>query len=130
MRGWFRQHRFALGSALIHLRKSPSGFLLNVVVVAIALSLPFAGLTMLDNVRPMSEQMSVDPEISVFMKINTPREQATSLAGEMRKIVHDAKAKIVFIPREEALESLKSKSGLADVLNTLGDNPLPDSYVL
>lgn len=56
MRGWFRQHRFALGSALIHLRKSPGGFLLNVVVVAIALSLPFAGLTMLDNVRPMSEQ--------------------------------------------------------------------------
>ncbi len=130
MRGWFRQHRFALGSALIHLRKSPGGFLLNVLVVAIALSLPFAGLTMLDNVRPMSEQMSVDPEISVFMKIDTPREQASGLAGEMRKIVHDPKAKIVFIPREEALESLKSKSGLADVLNTLGDNPLPDSYVL
>ena len=76
MRGWFRQHRFALGSALIHLRKSPGGFLLNVVVVAIALSLPFAGLTMLDNVRPMSEQMSVDPEISVFLKIDTPRETA------------------------------------------------------
>ncbi len=130
MRGWFRQHRFALGSALIHLRKSPGGFLLNVFVVAIALSLPFAGLTMLDNVRPMSEQMSVAPEISVFMKIDTPRAQASGLAGEMRKIVHDPKARIVFIPREDALESLKSKSGLADVLNTLGDNPLPDSYVL
>ncbi|MBB5608443.1 MULTISPECIES: permease-like cell division protein FtsX [unclassified Janthinobacterium] len=131
MRGWFRQHRFALGSALIHLRKSPGGFLLNVFVVAIALSLPFAGLTMLDNVRPMSEQMSVDPEMSVFLKIDTPREQAKGLAGEIRKIVQDnKKAKIVFIPREDALDSLKSKNGLADVLNTLGDNPLPDSYVL
>ena len=130
MRGWFRQHRFALGSALIHLRKSPGGFLLNVVVVAIALSLPFAGLTMLDNVRPMSEQMSVDPEISIFLKIDTPREQAVALAGEMRKIVHDQKAKIVFVPREQALDALKNKSGLADVLSTLGDNPLPDSYVL
>ena len=131
MRGWFRQHRFALGSALIHLRKSPSGFLLNVFVVAIALSLPFAGLTMLDNVRPMSEQMSVDPEMSVFLKIDTPREQAKGLAGDIRKIVQgNKKAKIVFIPREDALDSLKSKNGLADVLNTLGDNPLPDSYVL
>ncbi|MFZ4877298.1 permease-like cell division protein FtsX [Janthinobacterium sp. Mn2066] len=131
MRGWFRQHRFALGSALIHLRKSPGGFLLNVFVVAIALSLPFAGLTMLDNVRPMSEQMSVDPEMSVFLKIDTPREQAKGLAGEIRKIVQgNKKAKIVFIPREDALDSLKSKNGLADVLNTLGDNPLPDSYVL
>ncbi|WP_300749485.1 permease-like cell division protein FtsX [Janthinobacterium sp.] len=131
MRGWFRQHRFALGSALIHLRKSPSGFLLNVFVVAIALSLPFAGLTMLDNVRPMSEQMSVDPEMSVFLKIDTPREQAKGLAGDIRKIVQgNKKAKIVFIPREDALDSLKSKNGLADVLNTLGENPLPDSYVL
>jgi len=131
MRGWFRQHRFALGSALIHLRKSPGGFLLNVFVVAIALSLPFAGLTMLDNVRPMSEQMSVDPEMSVFLKIDTPREQAKGLAGEIRKIVQgNKKAKIVFISREDALDSLKSKNGLADVLNTLGDNPLPDSYVL
>src|SRR5450830_853141 len=131
MRGWFRQHRFALGSALIHLRKSPGGFLLNVFVVAIALSLPFAGLTMLDNVRPMSEQMSVDPEMSVFLKIDTPREQAKALAGDIRKIVQgNKKAKIVFIPREDALDSLKSKNGLADVLNTLGDNPLPDSYVL
>ncbi|MBB5370558.1 MULTISPECIES: permease-like cell division protein FtsX [unclassified Janthinobacterium] len=131
MRGWFRQHRFALGSALIHLRKSPSGFLLNVFVVAIALSLPFAGLTMLDNVRPMSEQMSVDPEMSVFLKIDTPREQAKGLAGEIRRIVQgNKKAKIVFIPREDALDSLKSKNGLADVLNTLGENPLPDSYVL
>ena len=100
------------------------------LVVAIALSLPFAGLTMLDNVRPMSEQMSVDPEISVFLKIDTPREQAVALASSMRKIVGEQKAKIVFIPREQALDTLKNKNGLADVLSTLGDNPLPDSYVL
>ncbi|ELX12717.1 cell division protein FtsX [Janthinobacterium sp. HH01] len=127
---WFRQHRYALAAALVHLRRSPGGFLFNILVVAIALALPFAGLTLLDNVRPMSEQLSVDPEISVFLKQDTPREQAEALAVSLRQTVRDKQAKIVFTPREKALDQLKDKSGLADVLTTLGENPLPDSYVL
>ncbi|NVD70180.1 ABC transporter permease [Duganella sp. BJB1802] len=127
---WFRQHRYALAAALVHLRRSPGGFLFNILVVAIALALPFTGVTLLDNVRPMSEQLSVDPEISIFLKQDTPREQAEALAVSLRQAVRDKQAKIVFTPREKALEQLKDKSGLADVLTTLGENPLPDSYVL
>jgi cell division transport system permease protein len=127
---WFRQHRYAMGAALVHLRRSPGGFLFNILVVAIALALPFMGVTLLDNVRPMSETLSVDPEISVFLKQDTPREQAEALAVQLRQAVQDKQAKIIFTPREKALENLKDKNGLADVLATLGDNPLPDSYVL
>jgi cell division transport system permease protein len=130
MNTWLRQHRFALGAALSHVRKAPGSFLFNVLVVAIALTLPFAGVTLLDNVRPMSEQLSVDPEVSVFMKLDTPREQSQALASTMRGMLKDTRAKIVFVPREKALETLKDKSGLADVLAALGENPLPDSYVL
>jgi cell division transport system permease protein len=125
---WLRQHAFALGGALAHLRRAPGSFLFNILVVAIALALPFMGVTLLENVRPMSEQMSVDPELSVFMKQDAPREQASGIAGNLRAIVPDAK--IVFVPREKALEQLHAKSGLSDVLNTLGENPLPDSYVI
>jgi cell division transport system permease protein len=127
---WFRQHRFALGAALSHVRKAPGSFLFNVLVVAIALALPFAGLTLLDNVRPMSEQLSVDPEISLFMKPDATREQADALAPRLRSILRDGRAKIAFVPREQALAALKDKSGLTDVLETLGENPLPDSYVI
>jgi cell division transport system permease protein len=129
MNAWLRQHRFALGAALGHVRKAPGSFLFNVLVVAIALALPFVGVTLLDNVRPMSEQLSVDPEVSVFMKTDTPREQSQALAAQMRSIV-GTPAKIVFVPREKALDTLKDKSGLSDVLAALGENPLPDSYVL
>ncbi|MES3022339.1 MAG: permease-like cell division protein FtsX [Pseudomonadota bacterium] len=130
MRRWYRQHRFAVGAALIHLRKSPGGFLFNVIVVAIALALPFAGLTLLDNVRPMSEQLSVDPEISLFMAATATREQSQALLPALRQVLKENKTRIVFVPREQALDTLKSKSGLSDVLETLGENPLPDSYVL
>ncbi|HEX7984259.1 MAG TPA: permease-like cell division protein FtsX [Duganella sp.] len=130
MTHWFRQHRYALAAALGHLRRAPGSFLFNIIVVAIALALPFTGVTLLDNVRPMSEQLSVDPEISVFLKQDTPREQAEGLAVPLRQTLPDKQAKIIFTSREKALDSMKEKSGLADVLTTLGENPLPDSYVL
>jgi cell division transport system permease protein len=101
-----------------------------VLVVAVALTLPFAGVTLLDNVRPMSEQLSVDPEISLFMKADASREQAESLAPQLRQILASSRAKVSFVPREQALDKLKAKSGLSDVLETLGENPLPDSYVM
>lgn len=130
MSRWFRLHRYALASALGHVAKAPGSFLFNVIVVAIALTLPFAGLTLLDNVRPMSEQLSVDPEISVFVSGAATREQAQALAPQIRAIVADPKAEVAFVPREQALEGLKDKEGLSDVLGTLEENPLPDSYVI
>jgi cell division transport system permease protein len=130
MKSWLRQHRFAFGAALGNLSKAPGSFLFNVVVVAIALALPFAGLTLLDNVRPMSEQLSVDPEMSLFVSPQVTREQAQALAPALRHALKDYKAKIVFVPREQALDTLKAKNGLADVLGTLGENPLPDGYVM
>lgn len=130
MINWLRQHGFALAAALIHLRKAPGSFLFNIIVVAIALALPFAGVTLLDNVRPMSEELSVDPELSLFLKQGLPREEAQALQPALRDVVKEPSAKISFIPREQALDALKNKNGLADVLATLGDNPLPDSYVL
>ena len=51
------------------------------------------------------------------------------MAGSLRTIV-GSKARIVFVPREQALEQLRAKGGLADVLGTLGENPLPDGYVM
>ena len=127
---WFRQHRFALGRALAQVRKTPGSFLFNVLVVAVALALPFAGVTLLDNVRPLSQELSVDPEISLFMKTGSSREQAQAIAPQLRSILADSHARISFVPREQALDALRAKSGLSDVLETLGENPLPDSYVM
>ncbi|BDT57726.1 cell division protein FtsX [Massilia varians] len=131
MSPWVRQHRFALGAALSTIRKGPGSFLFNVLVVAFALMLPFAGITLLDNVRPLSEQLSVDPEISVFMKLEATREDAAALQPRIKALAAaSGKADLDFIPREQALAAMKSGSGLGDVIDTLGENPLPDSFRL
>ncbi|KAF3999775.1 permease-like cell division protein FtsX [Glaciimonas immobilis] len=132
MKTWLRQHLAAIAGAISHLSKAPGSFAMNVLVVAIALALPFAGLTMLENVRPVSEQLAVQPEISVFTTLALTRDKATALSAPIRTILqpHDKNAKVIFVPREQALEDMKGKTGLADALTTLGQNPLPDAYVL
>jgi cell division transport system permease protein len=129
---WLRYHLLALSGAFTHLRRAPGSFLLNVLVVAIALALPFAGLTLLENIRPVSEQLAVQPEISVFMQIGASREQTLAAGPAIRKNLQQARADatVDFIPREKALDALKSKTGLSDALTTLGANPLPDAYVI
>lgn len=129
---WLRQHAFALADAFKHLLHAPGSFSLNVLVVAIALALPFAGLTVLENVRPLSEQLAIEPEISIFMTMDTPRERVTALAPQIHRIIQDSHStgKLEFVPREKALTLLKDKTGFSDAITALGENPLPDGYVL
>ncbi|HEY0845353.1 MAG TPA: ABC transporter permease [Noviherbaspirillum sp.] len=132
MIAWLRQHALAVADAFKHLGRAPGSFALNVLVVAIALALPFAGLTVLENIRPLSEQLAVEPEISMFAAMDTPRERVTALGPQIRKIMQDSgnTGRLEFIPRERALTLLKDKSGLSDAITALGENPLPDGYVL
>ena len=132
MKIWLREHRFALAEAVRKLIKTPGSFAFNVLVVAIALALPIAGLTLLENIRPVTQQLAVEPEISVFLALDTPADQARALASGIRNALPltSKKSRIEFIPREQALENLKEKTGLADALTTLGQNPLPDAYII
>ncbi|TCS37024.1 cell division transport system permease protein [Paucimonas lemoignei] len=132
MKNWLRLHAYALTGAWRHIRAPRGGFILNVVVIAIALMLPFAGLTLLQNVRPVSEQLVVEPEISIFLAAATSREQANALAAPIKRLLKDAQldGKLEFIPREKALAALDERTGLSAAVNALGSNPLPDAYVL
>lgn len=132
MKTWLRQHRFALTEAFRHLGKRRGGFILNMLVIAIALALPFAGLTLLDNVRPVAQRLTIEPEISVFMAMDTPRDKSVALASSINRVLEEAKcvAKLEFIPKEKALGELKGKTGLSDALTTLDGNPLPDGYII
>ena len=39
-------------------------------------------------------------------------------------------AEVIFIPKETALDSLEEKTGLQGMADSLGKNPLPDSYII
>lgn len=128
----FRHHLFALQGAIRHLRKAPGSFFLNVLVVAIALTLPFTGLTILQNMKPVANQVSVEPEVSIFLKLDTSSDHAQNFASTIQSALkhHHLTGTVTYIAKETALQNLKNKTGLDNVLSTLGSNPLPDSYVI
>ncbi len=132
MKTWIREHSMALSAALARIRAMPGSFGFNVLVIALALMLPLAGLTLLENLRPVSRELAVEPEISVFLSTEVARDRAQAIADDIRKAAQQAgvSAKLDYIPREKALDAMKARAGLGDVVAALGSNPLPDAYVL
>ena len=129
---WLREHMLALGAALARIRKMPGSFGFNVLVIALALVLPLAGLTLLENLRPISRDLAVEPEISVFLSTEVARDRAQAIGTEIREAAKHAgvPVKLDFIDRDKALAAMKSRAGLNDVVGALGSNPLPDAYVV
>lgn len=132
MKNWLRQHTYALRGALTHLRAAPGNFSFNVFVVAIALALPIAGLTLLENLKPVASQLSIEPELSVFTAPSLATADAQLLNKPIQATLKELniQGKIQFIAKDKALSTMQSNSNLADVLATLGSNPLPDAYVI
>ena len=132
MRTWLRHHRMAIAQACRNAAAAPASFILNIVVIAIAFALPLTGLTILENLRPMAGQLAVEPELSVFLGMQVARSEALALRGEIERVLQDSNgpAKIEFLPREKALTQLNQTTGLSQALAMLGENPLPDGYLI
>ena len=96
---FFREHGFACRAALARISAAPGSFIFNVLVIALALILPLAGLTLLDNVRPVSQDIAVEPEISVFLSTDVPGGRIQAIGDEIRGLTQreHLKAKVEFV---------------------------------
>lgn len=132
MKIWFRQHASAIRQALVQFYRSPGHFFFNILVLSMTLVLPFGGMTILDNIQSITEQLSVSPEISVFLKKDIHRDRIAEIEHAIHGIMQTdhQKAEVVFISKETALESLQKKTGLNEIADSLGRNPLPDAYII
>jgi cell division transport system permease protein len=119
---WLRQHRQALASALRRLG------VLNTLVIGVALSLPAGGYALLESLRAIAGRFALDTQISVFLPPEAKRAEAEALGRALRA---DRRiARVRFVPREEALKELSSVQGMPEVIAALGNNPLPDAFVV
>jgi cell division transport system permease protein len=129
---WLIAHWRAVFDASFKIKLAPLSFIFNAIVVALALALPMSGWIVLQDLQPLSNQVSVDPEISIYLSMDLPRDKAESLAADFKRLTnqHHVTASLTFIPRESALENLNKQADLTDVVSSLGSNPLPDAYVV
>lgn len=125
MRTWLRQHREALGRALGRLAAQRAATLLNALVIGVALSLPAGGYVLLADLQAVARRGSLEPQISVFLKRDAERG-----ALEKRLRADPRIQALRFVSRDEALAELRVAEGLADIVDTLEQNPLPDAFVV
>jgi len=128
VRAWLRQHRQALALALRKIAAQRSAALLNALVIGVALALPAGGYALLANLVAVAERIAYEPQLSLYLRPQAPRAEALALGARLKSDRRVREAR--FVPREAALAKLRATESLAEVLAALGENPLPDAYVI
>lgn len=130
MKRWLRQHHYALMVSLRRLAKQPFSSIANVLVIALSLTLPIVGASILLSAQPVLREVSVSPQLTLFLEQNVTAEQNRALAQQLQRDHGDVIASVQSIPKAQALNSLKSNPGWSSALAVLPGNPLPDALVV
>ena len=128
MTAWLAQHGRAIRGSFARFTRTPLTSMLNFLVIGLALSLPAGLYAVIENVRAVSPQAGVEPQVSAFMALDATRAEVAHIETRLKQ--NPRVAKFRRVPREQALEQLKQASGLADIVETLPENPLPDAFVI
>ena len=130
MKRWLRQHHYALMVSLRRLAKQPFSSLANVLVIALSLSLPIIGASILLSAQPVLKEMSVAPQLTLFLKQDISTAQNQDLIEQLQRDYSEVIASVQSIPKAQALDNLKNNPGWSSALAALPGNPLPDALVV
>jgi cell division transport system permease protein len=128
MTAWLAQHGRAVTGTLARFARTPLASQLNFLVVGIALSLPAGLYVIIDNVRAASPQAGSEPQVSAFMALDATKAETAQIEARLKQ--NPRVQKFRSVPRDQALRQLKQASGLADIVDSLPENPLPDAFVI
>jgi cell division transport system permease protein len=128
MRAWFWHHLDAFRLTAARFARAPVATLLSIGVLGIALALPTGLYVALVNLQHFAHSLVSDPQLSVFLALDASRAEAERTGARLRQ--HSGVREARFVPRDQALKELKASTGLADVVDSLPQNPLPDAFVV
>ena len=128
MRAWLWHQLDSLVTTLARFGRAPIVMLLNIGVIGIALALPVGLYVTLDNLRGVVHTLASDPQLSVFLAPDAGSADAAKIEARLKQ--HAAVRDVRYVPRDQALKELKASTGLADVVDSLPSNPLPDAFVV
>ena len=127
MKGFIAQHLAALYGAFRRLVAAPLSTILSLLVIGTALALPSAGWVVLDNLSTIAGNASGVQQISLFMTLDADKKDVAEIKSRLRDAALGAWR---FVAKDEALQHLKSSEGMAEIIESLPKNPLPDAFVV
>ena len=128
MRAFFWHHLDALRTTLARLARTPVATLLNVSVIGVALALPVGLYVVVVNLEGLARSLGSDPQLSVFLALDAGPADVKRIAARLQQ--HPTVREARYVPRDDALKELRASTGLADVVDSLPGNPLPDAFVV
>jgi cell division transport system permease protein len=112
-----RHHRQAIAAAFGKIGAQKAAAALNALVIGIALSLPAGGYALLASLRAATAGASLEPQLSLFLRVDTKRSDAEALGARLKADARLRESR--FVTREQALKELQATEGLAEVVAAL-----------
>lgn len=125
---WLHFQIYALRRALLRMSGSPLSHLMSLVVMGVVLSLPGLLYLLVANLQQISGELHPSPELTVFLVKDHDKAAVEATAKSlMGRVGVDH---VDFIAKDRALKEILERSGMNDFAGNLGENPLPDAFVV
>lgn len=125
---WWTHHKRESRASLHRLLETPVATLMTLLVVALALALPTALYGLLGNAERLVSGWEGRAQISLYLRDTSTPEQQSALRDQLGKRADIAQSRL--ITPAEALDEFRQLSGYGEVLDLLGNNPLPAVIVV
>ena len=127
MKAWGRHHVQSLRQTIGRFRAAPFAAFANVLVIGVVLALPLGAYLLVANFQNWTGSLPTEPQLSAFLSPGASKADIAAIESRLKGA--PGVRSVRFVARDSALASLKRLPGMADVVSTLRDNPLPDAFV-
>jgi len=128
MKAWLNQHRRALAVTAWQVLQAPFAYLFQVLVIGVAILLPLLLHLTVQNLQRLGGDSQADARIALYLAADATGKDADVVAARLK--AHPGVAGHRFVSREEAIKDLRRIHDIADLVDALPKNPLPDAFIV
>lgn len=128
MKAWLNQHRRALAVTAWQVLQAPFAHLFQVLVIGVAILLPLLLHLTVQNLQRLGGDSQADARIALYLAADATGKDADVVAARLK--AHPGVAGHRFVSREEAIKDLRRIHDIADLVDALPKNPLPDAFIV
>ena len=125
---WASRHASTAAAALGRLASQPFSSLMTILVIGVTLALPAAMHLVIKNAQSISASWDNALDFSVYLKAETPLDDAQRLADIISQRADVTR--VTLVSAEDALLDFREHSGFGEALDHLTVNPLPHTLVV
>lgn len=114
--------------SLIRIIRQPFSSLLSLSILSLALALPLSLYLVVMSVQEWAGKLSSIPEITLFMEMTADDTDLAAIHGALKENPRIKSYR--FISKRQALKDLEKHNQMEGLTEGLGENPLPDAFVI